>query len=87
MRVGPYNETKHSAFMIKSPDRQTYLWAYVLRDSPLDQSLRRHLDHGRFVVDLKKDVPVTIRVKRSKKDALPFQLELVELVHSGWVTP
>lgn len=85
--LGPYNERQHSAFMLSSPDRQTYVWAYVPRDSQLDLRLRRLLDHGRFVVDLKKDLRVTVRVKRSAKDALPSQLELVELLHPDWVAP
>lgn len=85
--IGPYNEGDHSAFMLRSPDRLTYMWGYVARDSPLDQELRRLLDHGRFVVSLKKDHPVILRVRRSEKDALPSQLDLLELVQPEWVTP
>lgn len=85
--AGPYNDREHSAFMLRSPDRLTYLWGYVKRDSALDQELRRLLDHGRFVVGLKKDYPVTVRTKKALKDALPSQLELLELAHPGWVAP
>ncbi|MCP5535622.1 MAG: LysM peptidoglycan-binding domain-containing protein [Akkermansiaceae bacterium] len=85
--AGPYNDKLHSAFMIISADRVQSMWAYTKRDSPLDLELRRLLDHGRFVVDLKKDLRVTLRVRRAQKDALPSQLELVELIHPEWVTP
>ncbi len=85
--AGPYNDREHSAFMLLSPDKAHYLWAYTVRDSALDLELRRLLDHGRFVVSLKKDVRVTVRIRRNQKDALPSQLELVEMVHPEWVTP
>ncbi|MEJ6572974.1 MAG: hypothetical protein QNL01_00405 [Akkermansiaceae bacterium] len=85
--AGPYNDKDHSAFMLISADSAYYMWAYTPRDSALDLELRRLLDHGRFVVDLKKDLRVTVRVRRSQKDALPSQLELMELIHPEWVTP
>ena len=85
--AGPYNAEDHSAFMLRSADRLTHLWGYVERDSKLDHDLRRLLDHGRFVIELKKNLPVTVKVKRAKKDALPSQLELMELVHPNWVSP
>jgi len=85
--AGPYNDKDHSAFMLISADAAYYMWAYTPRDSALDLELRLLLDHGRFVVDLKKDLRVTVRVRRNQKDALPSQLELVELVHPEWVTP
>lgn len=85
--AGPYNDKDHAAFMILSPDKSEYLWAYVDRDSALDLELRELLNHGRFVVDLKKNIRVTVRVRSGKKDALPSQLELVELVNPEWVTP
>jgi len=85
--AGPYNDTDHSAFMISSPDMRQSFWAYVKRDSQLDLKLKGLLDHGSFVVPLKKDVLVTLRVRSGKKDALPSQLEVVELVHAEWLTP
>lgn len=85
--AGPYNDQDHAAYMILSPDKNEYLWAYVDRDSELDGELRKLLDHGSFVVDLKKDIRVTVRVRSGKKDALPSQLELMELVHPEWVKP
>ncbi|BDS05534.1 hypothetical protein NT6N_05740 [Oceaniferula spumae] len=85
--AGPYNDKEHSAFMILAPDKSRYLWAYADKDSELDLELRKLLDHGRFVVDLKKDIRVTVRVRSGKKDALPSQLELMELVHPEWVSP
>lgn len=85
--AGPYNDSDHSAFMLLSADRACYLWAYTARDSDLDIELRRMLDHGRFVINLKKDVRVTVRIRRNQKDALPSQFEIVEIVHPEWVTP
>ncbi len=85
--AGPYNDKDHAAFMLIAADSAYYMWAYTPRDSALDLELRRLLDHGRFVVDLKKDLRVTVRVRRSQKDALPSQLELMELIHPEWVTP
>lgn len=85
--AGPYNEDEHAAYMILSPDEMQYFWTYVDRGSDLDTELRKLLDHGSFVVDLKKDVLVTLRLRRGKKDALPLQLELMELIHPEWVTP
>lgn len=85
--AGPYNDKEHSAYMVIAADNINYMWAYTERDSALDLELRELLNHGRFVVDLKKDIRVTIRVMRDKKDALPSQLKLVELLHREWVTP
>ena len=86
--VTPYDENEHSSYMLISADRETYFWAYTKRASQLDESLRQLLDHGRFVVDLKKNFPVTVRVKKpSSGSALPIQLDLVDLVHSEWLTP
>ena len=73
--------------MILSPDKSHSFWGYVDRDSELDKQLKSLLDHGSFVVSLKKDIRVTLRVGRGKKDALPSQLELLELVHEEWVKP
>ncbi len=85
--AGPYNDEDYSAYMLTAPNGVGYMWAYTDRDSELDLELRRMLDHGRFVVDLKKNLRVTVRVVREKKDALPSQLKFVELVHPEWVTP
>ena len=85
--AGPYNDTEHASFMILSPDKSRSFWGYVDRDSELDKQLKSLLDHGSFVVSLKKDIRVTLRVGRGKKDALPSQLELLELVHEEWVKP
>ena len=85
--TAPYNEQDHASFMILSPDKSQYLWGYVDRGSELDKELRRIIDHGRFVVDLKKDVRVTLRVQGGGKDTLPSQIELMELVHPEWVQP
>ena len=85
--AGPYNDKDHASFMILSPDKSQSFWAYTDRDSELDKELRKLLDHGSFVVGLKKDIRVTVRVARGRKDALPSQLELMELVHEEWVKP
>ncbi len=85
--AGPYNDEEHAAFMISSYDQEHYFWGYTKRDSALDIELRKLLDHGSFVVDLKKDIPVTLRVKKGQKDALPSQLELMEFVFPEWVKP
>ncbi|MBK1829557.1 hypothetical protein JIN77_02370 [Verrucomicrobiaceae bacterium R5-34] len=85
--AGPYNDEEHSAFMLASPDLGQSFWGYVDRDSALDLELRRLLDHGSFVVSLKKNVRVTLRVRSGQKDALPSQLEVVELVFPDWVAP
>jgi len=85
--AGPYNDREHSVFRLLSPDKSKHLWAYTARDSALDMKLRRLLNHGRFVVALKKNMYVTLRIQRNQKDALPSQVELVEMVHPEWVTP
>lgn len=85
--TGPYNDREHSVFMLLSPDKSKHLWAYTDRDSALDIELRRFLDHGRFVMALKKNRHVTLRIQRNQKEALPSQVELVEIVHPEWVTP
>lgn len=85
--AGPYNDLDHSAYMLLSADKMHHMWGYALRGSDLDLALRAILDHGSFVVRLKKDKRVTLRVKVNPKSAFPSQVELVELVNLEWVTP
>lgn len=85
--AGPYNDQDHSAFMLLSADKMHHMWGYAPKGSELDLQLRSVLDHGSFVVNLKKDQRVTLRVRVNEKDALPSQLEMVELVNPEWVTP
>lgn len=85
--AGPYNDQEHSAYMVSSSDKNHYFWAYVKRGSDLDTKLRAQLNHGSFIVNLKQDIPVTLRLKRGKKGALPVQLEVMELMHPEWVSP
>lgn len=84
---GSYNDQEHAVYMLKSPDYKTSFWAYVKRDSELNTKLKKMLGHGRYVMRLKADIPVTLRVARSKHDALPSQLDIVELVFKDWVAP
>ena len=85
--AGPYNDQDHSAFMLLSADKMHHMWGYTPKGSELDLQLRSILDHGSFVVNLKKDRRVTLRVRVNEKDALPSQLEMVKLVNLEWVTP
>lgn len=85
--AGPYNDEDYSVFMLLSPDKTQNIWGYTQRNSPLDIELRKMLDHGLFVIELKKDLRVTVRITHGVSDALPSQFELVELVHSEWVHP
>ena len=85
--AGPYNDRDYSAYMLLSADKMHHLWGYAVRGSELDLKLKGILDHGSFIVALKKDEKVTLRVRMAKKEALPSQIELVELEHPEWVTP
>ena len=85
--AGVYNDEDHSAYLLLSKDATHSMWGYVKRDSKLDEELRRLLDHGRFVLDLKKNLRVTLHLRRGKVGALPNQLEIVDLIHPDWVTP
>jgi hypothetical protein len=85
--AGPYNDQEHSAYMLLSADQMHHMWGYAPKGSELDLKLKALLDHGSFVVALKKDQRVILRVRMNKKDALPSQLELVELITPEWVTP
>lgn len=85
--LGNYNDREHSAFKLTSPDKTTFIWGYAQRDSALDQELRRLLDHGRFVAELKKDRPVTLRISKPRQISSSVQVELMELVHPEWVSP
>lgn len=85
--AGPYNDREYSGYMLLSADKMHYMWGYVAKDSALDSKLKAILDHGSFVVRLKKDERVILRVRLSKKDALASQLEIVELTNSEWVNP
>lgn len=85
--AGPYNDQDHSAFMLLSADKMHQMWGYAPKGSKLDLQLRAILDHGSFVVSLKKDERVTLCVRVNGKDALPSQLDMVELVNREWVTP
>ena len=85
--AGPYNDQDYSAYMLLSSDKMHHMWGYAAKGSELDLKLKRILDHGSFVVSLKKDKWVTLRIRKAKKEALPSQIELVELLHPEWVTP
>lgn len=85
--AGSYNDKEHSAYMLLSADKMHHMWGYAPKDSDLDKQLKSVLDHGSFVVKLKKDRRVTLRVRVNENEALPLQVELVELVNPEWVTP
>lgn len=85
--AGPYNDQDYSAYMLLSSDKMHHMWGYAAKGSELDLKLKRILDHGSFVVSLKKDKRVTLRIRKAKKEAWPSQIELVELLHPEWVTP
>ena len=85
--AGPYNDKDYSSYFLLSSDKMKGTWGYVRLGSELDQELRKVLDYGRFVVSLKKDIRVTLKVKLGKKGAFPNQLEIVGLKHREWVTP
>lgn len=85
--AGAYNDREHSAYMLLSADKMHHMWAYAAKGSELDQRLRAVLDYGSFVVALKKDKRVTLRVRVNEEVALPLQVELVDLVHEEWVSP
>ncbi len=85
--AGPYNDKEYSSYFLLSSDIMKSVWGYVRLGSDLDQELRKILDYGRFVVSLKKDIRVTLKVKLGKKGAFPNQLEIVGLKHLEWVTP
>ena len=85
--AGPYNDRDYSAYMLLSSDKMHHMWGYAVRGSELDLKLKGVLDHGGFIVALKKDQKVTLRVRMAKKEALPSQVELVELEHPEWVSP
>ena len=85
--AGPYNDRDHSAYMLISADKMHEMWGYTAKGGELDLKLKRVLDHGSFVVALKKNVRVMLKVRMAKKGALPSQLELVELLNTEWVTP
>jgi len=85
--IGIYNDEEHSAYMLLSSDKMNDLWGYVAKGSDLDLRLKAILDHGSFVVSLKKDERVMLRIRVNEKEALPSQVELVELLNPEWVTP
>ncbi|NWK56091.1 hypothetical protein HW115_10760 [Verrucomicrobiaceae bacterium N1E253] len=85
--AGVYNDREHSAYMLFSADKMHHMWGYAPKGSELDRRLKAILDHGSFVVSLKKDKRVTVKVRINEKVALPNQLDLVELVNPEWVTP
>jgi hypothetical protein len=85
--VGAYNDQDHSAYMLLSADEMHHMWGYAIKGSELDRQLKSVLDHGSFVMSLKRDMRVILRVRINEKDTLPSQLELVELVNPEWVTP
>jgi len=85
--LGIYNDEEHSAYMLLSPDKMHDMWGYAAKGSDLDLRLKAILDHGSFVVSLKKDERVMLRIRVNEKEALPSQVELVELLNPEWVTP
>ncbi|MGJ8678389.1 MAG: hypothetical protein ACSHX0_12800 [Akkermansiaceae bacterium] len=85
--VGAYNDQQHASYTLSSFDKVNTVWAYVDRGSELDEKLKSLLDYGSFVVSLKKDIRVTLKIARLEADALNSQVDIVELVHEDWVSP
>ncbi|MDC0088011.1 hypothetical protein OAI07_00555 [Akkermansiaceae bacterium] len=83
----PYNDEEHAAYLLKSADEINNIWGYVKRGSDLDNKLKAVLDHGSFVVALKKNVRVTIKVARENKETQVSQVDILELLHEEWVSP
>ena len=84
--IDPYNDRDHSVYRLTDSNRLDQVWAYVERGSQLDEELKRLLDHGRFVVDLKRNQRVTLRIKRVRYKGMPSQFEINSLVHKDWIS-
>ena len=84
--IDPYNDHDHSVYRLTDSNRLDQVWAYVERGSQLDEELKKLLDYGRFVVDLKKNQRVTLRVKRLSYKGMPPQFEINSVVHKDWIS-
>lgn len=80
-----YNDENYSAYQLSSADSMQELWGYARKDSELDHALKALLDHGSFVVSLKADKRVVLKVRVNEKEALPSQVELLELIQPEWI--
>ncbi len=82
-----FRNIDHSGFILAEPETGDFIFAYVpLADEAreeIDKQLKDVLQYGRFVMALKRDEPVVIKVKAVNND----RFEIVSFKHQGWVNP
>ena len=84
---GSYNDEDHAFYLLRFADESHTMWGYVEAGSELDLQLKGVLDHGSYIMPLKKNVRVTLKVARRSEDSLPKQIDIVALLHKEWITP
>ncbi len=83
-----YNDKDYASYQLLNADKTENVWAYVERDSELDETLKKLIIYQSYVTKQKKNVRVTVRIAKTKLAApLNKQVDLVEFLHSEWVKP
>lgn len=83
-----YPESKYVSYMISTPDRESFVWGYAERGTPMEQKIHEVLDQGRFLLQEKPSDRIFVRLHRLPAEGgLPNQFLMEELYHREWLTP
>ena len=81
----------YSGYILSDREDGEYSFAYVPLSSDanriLDGQLKGALDYGNFVLPLKENEPVTLRVRFGNEKGTSSVFEIASLEHESWVRP
>jgi len=86
-----FGDLDYSGYILSDPENGEYTFAFVPLSSEanriLDRQLKGVLDYGNFILPLKENEPVTIRVRYGGDREANKVFEITSLEHETWVRP
>ena len=86
-----FGDVLYSGYVLSDRENGEYTFAYVpLSDTAsrkLDKQLKGVLDYGNFILPLKENEPVALRVRFGNEKGTSTVFEITSLEHESWVSP
>ncbi len=86
-----FGDVLYSGYVLSDRENGEYTFAYVPLSSNasrnLDGQLKGALDYGNFILPLKENEPVTLRVRFGNEKGTSTVFEITSLEHESWVRP
>lgn len=78
-------EGEFRSYRLKSPDRESDLWAYVPRDGELDQKLMALFSPSQITGAVRTEAQVTLHMEPGPEEGLPNQWAIQNLTSLDWL--